>query len=129
MLERQSIKTVALPAAGATAVTASLDFGSANPGPQQGNGRILLRLPALPNLVSTKKVTVDLQHSADDVSFENIPGTGNMSVTGPTSGGSAAQDFRLYLPPQFKRYVRASVAVEAAGGDNTAQFLTLALEL
>lgn len=127
MRERQTIKTIALPAANASAVTPALDFGTALPGPQKIE--IALELPALPNLADTKKCIVDLEHSDDNSTFVVIPGTGNMSVVGVSTSGAAAKTFRVYLPPVFKRYVRAKATVEASGGSNIAQSLTLAVEL
>ena len=127
MRERTTLKTVALPAANASAVTAVLDFGAALPGPQKIE--VSLELPALPSLVDTKKVTLDLEQSDDNSTFAVIPGTGNMSVVGAGGAGAAAKTFRLNLPPVFKRYVRAKAAVESGGGDNTAKSLTFAVEL
>lgn len=127
MRERQTIKTVALPAAGASAATASLDFGTALPGPQKIT--LALELPALPSLVDDKTVTLEVEDSADNATFAPIPGTGNMSVVGAGGAGAAAKTFRLNLPPVFRRYVRAKATVLAAGGDNTAKSLTLAVEL
>ena len=130
MRELSTIKTVALPAAGASASTAPLDFQSAAPGPQRGKFEIHVELPALPNLVAAKTVAVELEHSdVVDSGFVSIPGTGNMKVTGATGNGVGAALFRLYLPPLFKRYVRATATVLAAGGDNTASNLTLAVDL
>lgn len=127
MRERQTIKSIALPAAGASAVTASLDFGTALPGPQKIT--LALELPALPSLANTKTATLEVEDSADNSSFAPIPGTGNMSVVGAGGTGAAAKIFRLNLPPVFRRYVRAKATVQADGGDNTAQSLTLAVEL
>lgn len=127
MRERQTIKTVALPAAGASASTAALDFGAALPGPQKIE--LALELPALPNLANTKKCILALEDSADNVTFAAIPGTGNMEVVGAASAGSAAKTFRVNLPPVFRRYVRATATVEADGGSNVASSLTLAVEL
>jgi len=127
MRERQSIKTIALPAANASAVTPALDFGTALPGPQKVE--LALELPALPSLADTKKCTLELEDSADNATFAVIAGTGNMSVVGAGGAGAAAKTFRVYLPPVFRRYVRAKATVDAVGGDNTAKSLTLAVEL
>lgn len=123
-----SRKSLALPAAGATANTASLDLGSA-PGPVPSL-QVELLVAALTALVATKKVTLTLQHSSDNAvadPFADVPGTGTMIVTGITGNGAPAALFRLYLPTDVKRYIRATATVEAAGGDNTAKTFTLQL--
>lgn len=127
MRERSTTKTVALPAAAASAVTTALDFGTALPGPQKIE--LFLELPALPSLADTKKCTLDLEQSDDNNTFAVIPGTGNMSVVGAGGAGAAAKTFRVLLPPGFKRYVRAKAAIDAVGGDNTAKSLTFGVEL
>lgn len=124
--DQLSTKTVALPAAGATAVTASLDLKSTNPGPLPAL-QVELELPDLENLVDAKTVSVILEHSADDVTFVTVPTVGNMVVTGAGGAGAAAKVWRFNLPPDVKRYIRGSATVLAAGGDNTASALTLAL--
>ncbi len=125
MFERTTFKTVALPAAGQSAVTAALRF---TPGPLKVE--INLSLEALPNLVNTKKATVTLEHAdTEGGSYSTLETVGNMVVTGPSSGGSAAKTWRLYIPPVRKLWVRAAVAVEASGGDNTAKKLTFAVVL
>lgn len=121
-----SRKSLALPAAGATANTASLDLGSA-PGPVPAL-QVEILVALLTALVATKKITLTLQHSSDNGAgdaFADVPGTGTMVVTGITGNGAPASLFRLYLPCDVKRYVRATATVEAGGGDNTAKTFTL----
>ena len=122
-------KTVALPAANATAATASLDLKSSQPGPMPAL-QVEIELPALPALVDTKKVTVNIQQSADDGGSDAwavIPTTGTMVLTGAGGVGVAAKTWTFTLPRDVKRYIRAHVAVENGGGDNTAKSLTFAL--
>jgi hypothetical protein len=121
-----SRRSIALPAAGATANTASLDLGSA-PGPVPAL-QVEILVAALTALVATKKITLTLQHSSDNGgsdAFADVPGTGTMVVTGITGNGAPASLFRLYLPSDVKRYIRATATVEAAGGDSTAKTFTL----
>jgi hypothetical protein len=123
-----SRKSIGLPAAGATANTASLDLGSA-PGPVPSL-QVEILVALLTALVATKKITLTLQHSSDDAAsdpFADVPGTGAMVVTGITGNGAPAALFRLFLPKDVKRYIRATATVEAAGGDNTAKTFTLQL--
>jgi hypothetical protein len=127
MLERQTIKSVALPAAGASASTAAIHFGTSDLG---SACKIKLSLEALPSLVNTKKATVTLTEcDTEGGSYTTLETVGNMAVTGPSSGGSAAKEWELYLPPVHKAYIKAAVAVESAGGDNTAKTLTMAVRI
>lgn len=119
-------RTVALPAANASALTAAVDLGCDRAGPVAHPLEIHLSLPALPSLADTKKVTVDL-FDCDTLNgtYAVVPTTGNMSVTGVSTSGAPATSWRLYLPPNTRRFIKARVAVEASGGDNTARSLTM----
>ena len=119
------IKTLALPAAGASASTEALDLLQ---GPvQEAHHEVELQLPALPALANAKSVTATLQDSADGVTFAAIAALATLVVTGGGGIGSAAATRKVRLPSDTRQYLRASVAVEAAGGDSTAQKLSLAL--
>ena len=123
-----SRKSIALPAAAATANTASIDLGSA-PGPVPSL-QVELLIAALTVLIATKKITLTLQHSSDDGStdaFADVPGTGAMIAVGKAGNGLDATTFRLFLPKDVKRYIRATATVETGGGDNTAKTFTLQL--
>jgi hypothetical protein len=127
MREFNTIKTVSLPAAAASATTDPIDVGT---GPHRANFEVHLELPATPSLANTKSITLTLEEcDTIDGSFTTVPTVGNMSVTGANSAGAAAKLFRFYLPPIHKRFIRGKAAVEASGGDNTAKKLTLALDL
>lgn len=127
MLERQTIKSVALPAAGSSAATAAINVGVSDLG---SAARLQLALEALPNLANTKKATVTLTESdTEDGSYTTLETVGNMAVTGPSSGGSSAKTWELYLPPVHKAWIKANVAVETSGGDNTAKTLTMAVRI
>lgn len=112
-------KTKALPAAAASNATDSLDLQSATPGPIGSALLMRIHVPATASLVSTKTITLGLEDSADDSSFATVPCVGNMVVTGGASGG-AATSFDFYLPPNVRRYIRATAAVESGGGSNVA---------
>jgi len=119
------IRTLALPAAGANASTASIDLGQVPP-----NGfrfEVELDLPALPSLADTKKTTITLEDSADGVTFNPVAGLATLEVTGAGGAGAAATTRRVRLPADLRRYLRAKAAGESAGGNNTAKSLTLAL--
>jgi hypothetical protein len=120
--------TTALPAAGATANGSSIDLGSDEPGPIVDDFDVLVEVPATPSLADTKNITITLQDSADDSTFAAI-GALKAQVIGPAAGGAggSALEFRCKLPATVRRYVRASYAVDASGGDNTAISGTLSL--
>jgi hypothetical protein len=50
-----------------------------------------------------------------------------MEVTGAGGAGAAAVIRKVRLPSDVRQYIRAKVAVDAAGGNNTAKSLTMAL--
>jgi hypothetical protein len=118
-------KTVAMPAAGASAATNGIDLGQAEAGRLEGL-EVVIEAPALPNLAAAKTAVTTLQHSADDVSYADIPELSAITQTGAAEvGGAAAVERRVRLPPSALQYVRAQTTVLAAGGDNTAATLTL----
>lgn len=120
-------RTKALPAAGASASTDVVDLGVTSP----ANGtqvplQIRLTLPALPSLADTKNCTLEIQDcDTSDGSFASVEGTGNMKVTGAGGAGAAAKVFRVFLPPNVRRYLKAKATVDGSGGDNTAKSLTV----
>lgn len=119
-------RTVALPVAGAAALTSSVDLGATEVGPIGNNVEVHLSLPALPDLVDDKTVTVDLYDcDTEDGTYAVVPTVGNMVVTGADSAGADAARWRLSLPPHTRRYVKGRVAVLTGGGDNTAKSLTM----
>lgn len=110
---------VNLPAAGATAYTPSLDFGSAGD-PVLEEVEVEIAIPATPDLADDKTITCTLQDSADDSSFGDIEEFAAVVITGAGGVGAAASSTKLRLPRTTKRYVRLKTVVLAAGGDNTA---------
>jgi hypothetical protein len=127
MKERTTIKSVALPAAGASASTAAINLGTSDLGDSIKLG---VELEALPNLANTKKASVVLEHAdTEGGSYSAVETVGNMAVTGPSSGGSAAKGWEFYPPIVRKPWLRATVSVEASGGDNTAKKLTLSTRI
>jgi len=118
-------RTVAFPAAGATASTASIDLLATRQ--EESHFEVEIAVPALANLAEAKTVTVTLEDAADDASFTAIEGLAALEVTGEVGGGAAASVLRVRLPRSARRYLRATAEVEAAGGDNTADSVTLGL--
>ena len=116
-------KAIAMPAAAATAVTASHDL-SADP----VNGiQVQVVIPALPALVEAKVATFLVEDSADNVTFTTMVGVPAITRTGASSAGSAALTTNIVLAPTARRYVRLSAAVESGGGSNIAVTTTLNL--
>lgn len=118
-------KTKALPAAGASNASASIDLGSTVLGPAADNIEVLISLPATPSLADTKSVTLTLKDSADDSTFAAITGVSTLVVTGAGGAGASASSRQIRLPSTTRRYLRLDAAVEASGGDNTAISTTL----
>ena len=112
--------SLAIPAAAANGQTAALDLESG-----AGNCELLLSVPALANLASTKTVSAKIQESADNATFVDAAWAPALTITGEASGGGKAGELRLAIPSNAKRYVRAYVATAADGGNNTASKLTL----
>lgn len=115
--DAQLIKTIALPAAAATANSASLDIGT---GPHACCIELRINIPALPALVDAKTITVKLQDSADNITFADIEELASLVITGAGGVGAAAVEREVRLPSSTNRYVRLTVIALAAAGDNTA---------
>jgi hypothetical protein len=123
--DAELIRTVALPAAGASASTASIDLAATTQA--ESHFEVEISVPALLNLAEGKTATVTLEDSANDASFAAIAGLAPLEITGGAGGGANAASLRVRLPNSARRHLRATADVEAAGGDNTAASVTLAL--
>ena len=123
--DAQLIRQIALPAAGASASTDPINLTQAPP--HECHFELELTLPALPSLADGKKVTVELEDSADGENFTPIAALAALVVTGAGGDGSPETIRRIRLPSDTRQHVRATAAVEAAGGDNTAKSFILAM--
>lgn len=112
-------RTLALPAADASANSTSVDLRGARASAVGANLEARFSIPALPALVEDKTVTVTFEDSADDSSFAAVPELPTLVVTGGAGNGAAKTDLHFYLPPRLRRYLRYSIAVEDLGGNNT----------
>lgn len=119
--DAELFKSKSLPAAGASASTASIQVGPGVPESLQ----VKFAVEAVPSLADTKKCTTTLEHSDDDATFVAIPELATIVQTGAGGAGAAADSRTVYLPPSVKKFIRATSAVEAAGGDNTAKKVSL----
>jgi len=113
-------KSKALPAAAASASTASINFESTTLGPAADDIEATISVDATPSLVDAKTIILTVEDSADNSSFATIAGVGSLTVTGAGGVGAAAASQRFKFPPATRQYVRATAAVLTAGGDNTA---------
>lgn len=117
--------TKALPAAAATAYTASLDLGQTKVQSLE-QVEFEIAVPATPDLVDAKTITIAVQDSADDSSFAAVDPAITTVITGvATSQGGPAKTVRFRLPSQTRRYVRLKLDVLTGGGDNTGVSATL----
>lgn len=118
---------IALPAAGATAVTAGIDLGQTLGGELEGVD-VVVEIPATPALVDAKVITVTVKDSADNITFAAITGLDTPTVTGVATGqGGPALERRFRLPQATRRYIRAEAAIPADGGSNIAKSMTLSV--
>lgn len=117
--------TKALPAAAATAYTDGLDLGQTKVQSLEAI-EFEISLPAVPDLVDAKTITISVQDSADDSSYAAVDPAITTVITGAGGVGAAAKTVRFRLPSQTRRYVRLKTDVLTAGGDNTAKSVTLA---
>lgn len=115
--------TQALPAAGASVTSSGIPVGK---GEFDGID-LLIEIPATPNLVDDKSVTVKLQDSADGESFADVSEYASIVVTGAGGLGAAAKSVQLRMPRTVREHIALNIDTEAAGGDNTAIKATLQL--
>jgi hypothetical protein len=116
----------ALPAAGASASTDSLDLGTTTGG-RIPRVELRLKVPATPDLVDTKTIIYTFEDSADNSSFAAVADLPTVTSTGAGGVGAAAVERNFKLPIGIRKYVRVTAAVLAAGGSNIAVSFTLAL--
>lgn len=112
-------RTKAFPAAGASNQCDSIDLGADRVGALGNRMTVHVKIPALASLADTKKATFQLEDSGDNASFASVVTLDQLERTGAGGAGAAAGEFRLFLPPDTRRYIRVKATVEAAGGDNT----------
>ena len=109
----------ALPAANANHNTDTIDLEQLTGGDLE-NIQFEISVPATPALADTKKITITVQDSADDITFAAIDPLISTTVTGVATGqGGPAKTVRFRLPPNARRYIQLNLAVENSGGNNT----------
>lgn len=119
------IQSKNLPAAGASASTTAIDLQAVDASFERIEVEIAVE--AVPALADTKTNTVTLEDSADNSSFAAIAALSTVVQTGAGGTGAAAVTRQVRLPSGARRYLRATSAIAAAGGDSTAKKMTLSL--
>lgn len=119
------VVTKALPAAGATNYTDTINLGA--PGISRDDFQLEVAIPALPSLADTKTYKATIQDSADGSSFDDVAALGIITLTGVSTSGAAAKTQLFPLPKDLRRYVRVKNVVEGSGGNNTAVSVTLSV--
>jgi len=127
MLDVQTSRSLANPAASANANSSSIDIGPGG-GSFIQNGQIRIDVPALPNLGNTETLTITIQDSADNSNWASAVGYSTIVITGPASGGSLATTVRRSIMQSLRRYVRINSA-RNTGGNVTAQSVTFGIEV
>lgn len=117
--------TAALPNAAATVNTNSIDLGVARPFPIGDHLTVQIKTTDATG-ANSKNLSIVLQDSDDGSNFASIPTLGAV-VIAEDNGSYAATTANIALPPEARRYIRASVTGEADGGNASDGSLTLQL--
>ena len=121
-------RSLAIPAAGASATTAYLDLVTVTPGRVPNVELQLLTSAALPNLANGTTVTFTVLGSTDNgADYLPIADLPSYVLTGANATGSAALAAQVKLPIHLPRYIALQVTVEAGAGNNTAVTATIQL--
>ena len=112
-------KKVAVPAAGGNAVTASIDLEGENL-TALDSVEAEIFADAMPSLAAGQSVTAKIEASPDNVTFKPIDQLAPAVITGGTGVGAGAFSQRYRFPFKTARFIRASIAVSATAGNNTA---------
>lgn len=129
LVDAAKLASVALPNAGNTVTTDSIDLGNAEPYPVElFQVRIKTTLAAGAN---SKNINISLQASNESsANFVNVAGLPPivLTVTDAAGGGYPAAVTRVSLPPGFaKQYLRLSATGEANGGNAANGTLEIAI--
>jgi hypothetical protein len=108
----------ALPAAGATANTSSIDLGIAAPTLAGTDSSFTITIPAT-TTATGQTFTFTVQDSDDNSSFASVAPMASRVITG-VSNATAATTFSWRFPSSVRRYVRVSAVASATTGNQTA---------
>lgn len=120
--------TATLPIAAGTNNTNVIDLGATVPFPVTEQIGAQISTTAGTNAANNKNVTVQLQHSDDSATtnMANVPGIAPLIIP-EVSTGYAASTLNIAIPPGVKRYIRAQIKCESAGGNANDGTATLKL--
>jgi hypothetical protein len=105
-----------MPNAANTVNTSGVDLGATTPYPITEHISVKISNTAATG-ANTKNVNIRLMDSADNSSFTNVAQTANPILRTTDSSGYPASNVIIALPPNIKRYIRATALGEANGGD------------
>ncbi len=123
ILDAQVKVSAALPNAGNTVNTNAIDLGAVTPYPTTESFQVQVKTTAATG-ANNKNITIVVQDSADGSNFTNVASLATI-VINEESSAYAATTRNYALPPDVRRYVRASAAGEATGGNAADGTLTL----
>jgi hypothetical protein len=118
----------ALPNAANTVNTNGIDLGATSPYPVTEKITVKIETTA-GNGANNKNINLRLMDSADNSTFANVALVANpcLRVTDADNAGYAASSVTLSLPPNIRRYIRATALGEANGGDASNGTFTIKL--
>ncbi len=108
--------SIALPNAANTVNSAAIDLEVASPFPTTGRFSVKISNTAAAG-ANTKNVNFRVMDSADNSSFTNVAQLANPIYQVADSSGLPAGSVTIMLPPNTRRYVRATALGETNGGD------------
>jgi hypothetical protein len=85
---------------------------------------VQVQSPAIAGISDSKVLSYTVKDSADGTTFTTLAVPIVASVTGASSAGVTAKDFRFRLPPGTRRYVVVEQALTATAGTVTGAYTT-----
>lgn len=110
--------SAALPNAANTVNTNGLDLGAATPYPTTEKIQVKISNTVATG-ANTKNINIRLMDSADNSSFTNVAQLANPILRVADNSGIPAGEVTISLPPNIRRYIRATALGEANGGDSS----------
>ena len=128
ILDQNYIASVALPNAANTVNTSGLDLVQATPYPTTDRIDVQI-LTAGGNGANNKNINCRIMDSADNITFTNVAIFANPILQTVDNNGAGYNNANVIfkLPPNIRRYIRATALGEANGGDASGGTLTIQL--
>jgi hypothetical protein len=118
--------SAALPNAANTVNTNGIDLGAATPYPVTEQLQVKISNTVATG-ANTKNINIRLMDSADNSSFANVAQLANPILRVTDNSGIPAGEVTIQLPPNTRRYIRATALGEASGGDASDGTFTIEL--